>query len=113
MDAMLCFGKEILNHILVVITKCNPTTLATAKTTIEQECHVLELPFVYFTTQTDGWVVPPLENREQIDRLLKAAQRVEPIKVSEILSFVQRVEVKAKEIAEKEPKKAKIQNEVE
>ena len=57
-EAQKCFGQNVINHSLLIITKCNHLTPNRAKAGLEQECRNLGLKYIYFNTSYDDHIVP-------------------------------------------------------
>ena len=60
-EAQKCFGQNVANHSILIITKSNPYTPQNAKTALEHECRVLGLRYIYFNTSYDQHTVPENE----------------------------------------------------
>ena len=53
------FGDEVMNKLIVIITKRNAMTAYSVQTFIENECENLKLKYMYFDTQHEFYSVPP------------------------------------------------------
>jgi len=57
-EAKKCFGLNVIDHALLIITKRNPDTPKSAIRGLEDECKELGLKYIYFNTTYDNHRVP-------------------------------------------------------